>query len=1265
MKSLKKLSLFILLMLFSINVVKADDSCDALFELRGDSYWHDPSYINGVNLAVFSFKNTKTNADYTGYCMNPGWSSGKIKGANTQYSCRRIVMDSSSTSITQIKFDVGLATILTSNNTESDINIAARVYEMYWRPFNKNSQNTSGDYASHKKIANDWFKDADVKAALDTLRNQKDIPKGYIIENEFSGAAKSVSVSGQLNLNKAKSLLIEGLKAAANYDAKNETKLNWSSRPKTNRTLVSEGANGLKNYKQTETYTFDVQNFAADSGSITLSFSCPTCAQKNVSYKLFVNSKEYTADSLKNTNLLKLDQETNTLTTKDNVVNGKFEFSIEFTGSMKDCEEIPYEVNIAYSDVNIVTKDIYEVKATNCGNKNGCQTHIVVPKNANNPVNRTSTATISSKLSFCVAGGTTNENCTTDIEKVGCVQCNENENVINIKEGYIDTDPNSCDSKKELNIKECIAHDGAKDKVGNSYASAELSDTPYCQLYCKEDYKMSLPGSRIVNSGRYFTLTALLEGTKTCYSNSSNGGPIGDRNGDGNSDFWNDIVSAAHSSVDAYNAYALAHAKNNATSSPIYDKTPCQAAVPAHDEYCSAGEAGCSCHTSTVKVTPSQCGSGCTCEYLPTGAECWKNVTTCTRHVDKVDEIKRINGVHIEGEYTKFSYNGSSSQETVSEDIMASESMCEGDGSYAAFLGEVFDRLEKEEGEFGRTYEVQADKVYIPGYFGGSGAAGRVGLGAIYGLTYNLNMCSNANTVDYNGQVFQFDWPGYVIDPELDYWYEDMTGYNTNKLELSSINTNSEKYEMLYCTGSVSADYETCSNGWKTSLSQVMVSGSVFACSGGTPESCKFVPVEYSNATYVKKVMKSEATFISPTLYYNTYPYGNVVSSKYDEYENGSPLENGLPVDLGAQAGARKYILLFKNLGEHYDTGKLGRIWGDNESVVSETLKEENECRADSALKYDENVDGEVFTNGVYSCEYDVNICDSTDKCRKPDESTDGKYHCKDGKECTEEDYNKECSNSCQKPDESTDGKYHCKDGEVCEQDEYLNECDPCPECPVECDPDGCYKRDPECPDGLCPVYCPTCIYNNGSNIEYRPVSPDNLNPNNRDLGANWNFDDNITSALELKAYKTTTEIESDGAKIYDDNSERMKITFKVNGAMIREIKKYNEENKKEGYYNNSLECYDYKDSDGVVYKNIYCYSTFIDQIIEKFPDRVTGLDKRVMGSDRKEKTQTSGYWTTWAEMRDEALTWNVTTTSGIDTYFKDFKNLGVGPSWK
>lgn len=83
---------------------------------------------------------------------------------------------------------------------------------------------------------------------------------------------------------------------------------------------------------------------------------------------------------------------------------------------------------------------------------------------------------------------------------------------------------------------------GAVDEEGNSYT---LERNKYCVVSCKEDYAMTMPTAKLVNAGRYFTFSAAVEGTKTCYTNTI------DR------DLYNkDIEQAQKDLVDAYNEYA-------------------------------------------------------------------------------------------------------------------------------------------------------------------------------------------------------------------------------------------------------------------------------------------------------------------------------------------------------------------------------------------------------------------------------------------------------------------------------------------------------------------------------------------------------------------------------------------------------------------------------------------------------------------------------------------------------------------------------------
>ena len=76
-------------------------------------------------------------------------------------------------------------------------------------------------------------------------------------------------------------------------------------------------------------------------------------------------------------------------------------------------------------------------------------------------------------------------------------------------------------------IKVCVM-DG-QDQANNTYKLTKdikvdgvngysFANNKYCSVSCKEDYDMSLPTARYVNSGREFVLKMDVKGTKTCYS---------------------------------------------------------------------------------------------------------------------------------------------------------------------------------------------------------------------------------------------------------------------------------------------------------------------------------------------------------------------------------------------------------------------------------------------------------------------------------------------------------------------------------------------------------------------------------------------------------------------------------------------------------------------------------------------------------------------------------------------------------------------------
>ena len=460
----------------------------------------------------------------------------------------------------------------------------------------------------------------------------------------------------------------------------------------------------------------------------------------------------------------------------------------------------------------------------------------------------------------------------------------------------------------------------------------------------------------------------------------------------------------------------------------------------------------------------------------------------------------------------------------------------------------------------------------------------------------------------------------YNFNPDLYFNYEDeyMKDVLTDKLDLVGDITKGSTTHYYCARNDGDSAYEQCSTGWKNS--PIFTSQSVCVCDG---EKCEKTPVAVNSTMRMKESITYEASYITPTQFYSIYPTGAIVAAKSFDDDSASELTNALPVGLGMPQGVHHYALYAKNLGEYFGTGKYGRVWGSKNSVVSTTLKSAEKCIANGALKYDANLNGTYIDNGVWVCDYNVNA----NKCTKTI-NEDGKV------------------------------TYRDKNGNITDAFTYDREC-VCPDCPVTCDPNGCTIA---CSNDKCPVICPTCLYSNGKNFVFRSISLSNLNPNDRDLGANWRYDDKqISTALEMKAKLTTDEIITDGETIYDDSANKYVMKMTMDSAMINKIKARKDKN----YTSNTLECYDYT-QDGKTYKNIFCYSKLTDELLSdsKTKDKIKFSVNRPFSEAERKNSQNSEYWTTWTK-KLESSKWNVNTVREI-SYFKQYdQEIGIGPSWK
>lgn len=123
---------------------------------------------------------------------------------------------------------------------------------------------------------------------------------------------------------------------------------------------------------------------------------------------------------------------------------------------------------------------------------------------------------------------------------------------------------------------------GCDDDAGKTYQSHQLANNPYCSVWCKEDYRMELPGAQYTTSGRYFELKdTKVHVERTCYA--GNGTKETDKTDGINIDqFIKDAIAQQKLIVQRYNAYKriereieLINAKTEPTATYQGKKSDC------------------------------------------------------------------------------------------------------------------------------------------------------------------------------------------------------------------------------------------------------------------------------------------------------------------------------------------------------------------------------------------------------------------------------------------------------------------------------------------------------------------------------------------------------------------------------------------------------------------------------------------------------------------------------------------------------------------
>ena len=1210
MKKISKLLIALVITFLGINVVKADncENVKMTAEVNSDG---SPFIRDAIKMRFGSVLEGRmlTLKDSNGreipsYCHNVSKPTGAEYGSTT-FNCRREIFDSTTSLVTtdiRNVYDAGLIKILATgyrvNNTGAGVqeytatDLAVKTYELLW-PSNINSNNmnsgTEKDYLrAYHSFANKMLSDQTIQDKLKSAAGS--------VRNKYNEISYSWAQNGAAIENRAKELILLGLDEAIRFKANGAASLTWNSNPSVTREISTDG-----NYSASLSYTFRLDGFTSSNALANVKFSCANCQANGVSYSVSVNNEDLGQGYSNAIDLL----------SKVNNGSGEVTVTVKFNANSRTygCEALDYKFDLNYKDDSI-SNEAYEMYSSH----RSCVANACQPIYSLRNTNVTKTSTIEDNFSLCnVTCEELEAKCNAGNSKAcqeknkqypnGCVNCGVGikNNVcadpgetssIDLIEGY-SIDAKTCTQSNEANITGCILGKNAKDPAGNSYV---YMDNGVCRVSCKEDFHFNLPGNINVGSGRYFTLKTDIKATKTCYL---------------------DIYAGDPSSVlSRFDAGAKTTQENY-----------CECASAKEIEKLTVNdfrESGSSTEKCTTYVDESKTIYGNEYDNLTTCLENNNYVLSKCRKLTKIVKSQRTINIDVPSYIAEYTYDKGCSSCSGSGTIIAiptfESSTCNVQSKEEAVRAKLEEYKNISKAACEKNTELTSRASVHTYNISGIGDIKPY----VYSGTYTVSTGGSRESI-YNGlgaynACALWDM-SYDFNPDMYFDYEESYSNNaiTHKLDLVG-SIKQESTTQYYCRSNDKDNaYESCSSGWKTE--PIFASHSVCVCDA---DKCENQPIAYNDTRRMKKSISYSASYTTPTQFYQIYPTGEIVVAKTgDKIENSKELTNALPVGLGTPQGRHHYALYAKNLGEYFGTGKFGRVWGNSNSVVSATLKSQEKCITDGALRYDTEIDKRYIDKGVWVCDYNVNT-----------------------------------GNSCVKTiDENGTTTYHDKNGNITDAFTYDREC-VCPDCPVTCDPNGCYRSD--CPE--CPVTCPTCLYSNGKNFVFRSISLNNLNPNNRDLGANWRYDDKqISTALEMKAKLTTDEIITDGETIYDDSTNKYVMKMTMDSAMINKIKARKDKN----YTSNTLECYDYT-QDGKTYKNIFCYSKLTDELLSdsKTKDKIKFSVNRPFSEAERKNSQNSEYWTTWTK-KLESSKWNVNTVREI-SYFKQYdQEIGIGPSWK
>lgn len=861
----------------------------------------------------------------------------------------------------------------------------------------------------------------------------------------------------------------------------------------------------------------------------------------------------------------------------------------------------------------------------------------------------------------------------------------------------------------KYNIKKCLLSKNSKDKANNSYKLIDneyadmVAENDYCEVKCKEDYIFGVPYKKNTESGRYFQISVSLKGDQDCYTTKLD-----------YKKYTEDIVKKQKEIVETYNVW-LENYENytftlvegdavdcNAVSCPpITNSTECNTeGMEGKDHkkkikhsknfYTATIEEGEDKWTITVEIGATvkdpqfgEWSDDTKCENCSVTGTCdWEEGKTPDKdYADKKDSFKE----KAQAAKDKLKH--------LLEDlrtIIDTFNSCAADHEYPNKQNELDPIPSPVRGKsyWDMIYKYNPDILY-------SYEEPEPGISSTRWISsvQALPSCEHGMRCDY-----MYSTDALVTAEKC----ADTTGGKVNCSESTSIKDidDDEHVSTWYCDGDIDNEYEVCKGNnsldyqeetqW-TVLDEDLdtdIDGIVHI--GNNLKNSTHI---ITTVDYVHKIASSEGTYKTERVYYTGHDDGNIEIEKTPEHEKENyDIVDGLPVGINTPTGIYYYKLALKNFGTFYtpsDAPQInGRIYDELNNSLSTVIR-------DTATSKN---DDQIGTN-EYACTYEVNqnVCvdsagnkhykseckenEDWDKCQERIcGATSGGPYCVEKAEqyykCSNTYYDESCEKVGSGTREETLLAVGCQPGEVCEHNYSC-----CPNCKTVC-------------VGICTV-TPPGGGENKPNYDFRPVSPGNLFPNDREVGFNWERDESVykNSLVARKAGDTIDEITTRAKTTTTEETPSTSGTPKVgdyslkvvmNSDMITKIREYNKS--QESYNNDTMTCYDYPIDRGedrckeagytwkkegtsgkCVMANIFCYSSFVDKLVNgDFGGEVDikNGDERIKA---KENFNATDYTAPGVNNNDNLIQtndyWTIYIFSSLDVDNDGIPD--VGPSWK